>query len=87
MVGGWSGRRRKKARDIQGSERLEVDLNDTPDIETKDINEQTLDVLRGKGITQFTPVQAQTFMHILTGRDIIAQSRTGMHALPPAILV
>ncbi len=78
---GWGGRQRK-IRGIHGSETLEVDLNDTPDIETKDIDEQTLAVLRRKGITQFTPVQAQTYDHILAGRDIIAQSRTGTHFLP-----
>ncbi len=56
-----------------------MDLNDTPDIETKDIDEQILTVLKRKGITQFTPIQAQTYDHVLAGRDMIAKSRTGRY--------
>ncbi len=72
--------RRRSVRDVDGGETLAVDLNDTPDIETKDIDEQILAVLKRKGITQFTPIQAQTYDHILAGRDMIARSRTGTYA-------
>lgn len=41
---------------------------------------QTIEVLKAKGITHFTPVQAQTYEHILAGRDMIARSRTGVYA-------
>ncbi len=78
---GWSGSRKSAQQRVDGGEILTVDLNDTPDIETKDIDGQTLDVLRKKGITQFTPVQAQTYDHVMVGRDMIALSRTGTHVL------
>jgi hypothetical protein len=42
-------------------------------------NTQTVAVLRNKGITHFTPVQAQTYEHILAGRDMVARSRTGVY--------
>ncbi|KAG5189927.1 P-loop containing nucleoside triphosphate hydrolase protein, partial [Tribonema minus] len=42
-----------------------------------EVIQSTIDVLLGKGITHFTPVQAVTYEHILAGRDMIAKSRTG----------
>jgi hypothetical protein len=36
-----------------------------------------IDVLSNKGITQFTPVQAEAFAPVLAGRDVIGRSRTG----------
>ena len=36
-----------------------------------------IDVLSEKGITKFTPVQAEAFDPVLAGRDVIGRSRTG----------
>jgi len=41
------------------------------------IDQRIIDILSGKGITQFTPVQAEAFDPILAGRDVIGRSRTG----------
>jgi len=41
------------------------------------LSQQVIDVLSGKGITRFTPVQAEAFDPILAGRDVIGRSRTG----------
>jgi superfamily II DNA/RNA helicase len=39
--------------------------------------QSVIDVLSGKGITHFTPVQGEAFDPIVAGRDLIARSRTG----------
>ena len=36
-----------------------------------------IEVLSGKGITNFIPVQAEAFVTVLAGRDVIGRSRTG----------
>lgn len=41
------------------------------------LSQEVIDVLSGKGITHFTPVQGEAFDPIVSGRDIIARSRTG----------
>jgi superfamily II DNA/RNA helicase len=41
------------------------------------LSQEVIDVLSGKGITHFTPVQAEAFDPIVAGRDLIARSRTG----------
>jgi len=41
------------------------------------LSQQVLDVLSNKGITQFTPVQAEAFEPVLARRDVIGRSRTG----------
>lgn len=41
------------------------------------LSQSVIDVLSGKGITHFTPVQAEAFDPIMAGRDLIARSRTG----------
>ena len=41
------------------------------------IDQQIIDVLSRKGITHFTPVQAEAFSPVLAGRDVIGRSRTG----------
>lgn len=41
------------------------------------IDPAVIDVLSAKGITKFTPVQAEAFGPILARRDVIGQSRTG----------
>ncbi|CAM9480566.1 unnamed protein product [Hapterophycus canaliculatus] len=46
-------------------------------VEEKDVDPKTVAALKARGIENFTPVQAITYDHILTGRDIIGKSRTG----------
>ncbi|KAL3911471.1 MAG: hypothetical protein SGILL_007270, partial [Bacillariaceae sp.] len=41
------------------------------------LDQRVIDVLSGKGITRFTPVQGEAFDPILAGRDVIGRSRTG----------
>lgn len=41
------------------------------------LSQEVIDVLSGKGITHFTPVQAKAFRPVLAGRDVIGRSRTG----------
>ncbi|OEU08954.1 DEAD-domain-containing protein, partial [Fragilariopsis cylindrus CCMP1102] len=41
------------------------------------LDQNVIDVLSGKGITHFTPVQGEAFDPILAGRDVIGRSRTG----------
>ena len=41
------------------------------------MSQGVIDVLSGKGITQFTPVQAEAFDPVVAGRDVIGRSRTG----------
>ncbi|CAM9408692.1 unnamed protein product [Ectocarpus sp. 6 AP-2014] len=46
-------------------------------VEEKDVDPKTVAALKARGIEKFTPVQAITYDHILSGRDIIGKSRTG----------
>lgn len=41
------------------------------------LDQKVIDVLSGKGIVRFTPVQGEAFEPVLTGRDVIGRSRTG----------
>lgn len=41
------------------------------------MSQDVIDVLSEKGITKFTPVQAEAFDPVLAGRDVIGRSRTG----------
>ncbi|XP_062069958.1 nucleolar RNA helicase 2 [Lepus europaeus] len=41
------------------------------------ISEETIKLLKARGVTFLFPVQAKTFHHVYGGRDLIAQARTG----------
>lgn len=41
------------------------------------LDPRVIDVLSGKGITQFTPVQAEAYGPVVAGRHVIGRSRTG----------
>eukprot|EP00566_Odontella_aurita_P008957 CAMPEP_0113580260 /NCGR_PEP_ID=MMETSP0015_2-20120614/30570_1 /TAXON_ID=2838 /ORGANISM="Odontella" /LENGTH=857 /DNA_ID=CAMNT_0000484421 /DNA_START=353 /DNA_END=2924 /DNA_ORIENTATION=+ /assembly_acc=CAM_ASM_000160 len=41
------------------------------------MSQKIIDALSEKGITNFTPVQAEAFKPVLAGRDVIGRSRTG----------
>lgn len=41
------------------------------------LSQDIIDILSKRGITRFTPVQAEAFGPILAGRDVIGRSRTG----------
>ena len=41
------------------------------------LHPRIIDILSGKGITAFTPVQGEAFLPIMKGRDVIGCSRTG----------
>lgn len=41
------------------------------------LSPKIIDILSEKGITQFTPVQAEAFVPVLKRRDVIGRSRTG----------
>ncbi|CAM9833096.1 unnamed protein product, partial [Choristocarpus tenellus] len=56
---------------------IEVDESAAEPVINKDVDKATVDLLARRGIETFTPVQATTYDHILSGRDIIGKSRTG----------
>jgi ATP-dependent RNA helicase DDX21 len=41
------------------------------------LDPQIIDILSAKGITKFTPVQAEAFVPVVAGRHVIGRSRTG----------
>ncbi|XP_062957771.1 nucleolar RNA helicase 2 [Cynocephalus volans] len=41
------------------------------------ISEETIKLLKGRGVTFLFPIQAKTFYHVYSGKDLIAQARTG----------
>lgn len=41
------------------------------------LDARIIDILSGKGITAFTPVQGEAFLPVMKGRDVIGRSRTG----------
>jgi len=41
------------------------------------LDQRLIDVLSGKGIVRFTPVQGEAFDPVVAGRDVIGRSRTG----------
>ncbi|XP_025773640.1 nucleolar RNA helicase 2 [Puma concolor] len=41
------------------------------------ISEETIKLLKGRGVTFLFPIQAKTFHHVYSGKDLIAQARTG----------
>eukprot|EP00535_Pseudo-nitzschia_heimii_P006085 CAMPEP_0197183546 /NCGR_PEP_ID=MMETSP1423-20130617/7874_1 /TAXON_ID=476441 /ORGANISM="Pseudo-nitzschia heimii, Strain UNC1101" /LENGTH=846 /DNA_ID=CAMNT_0042634131 /DNA_START=270 /DNA_END=2811 /DNA_ORIENTATION=+ len=41
------------------------------------LDQRVIDVLSGKGIVRFTPVQGEAFDPVVSGRDVIGRSRTG----------
>ncbi|KFO36939.1 nucleolar RNA helicase 2 [Fukomys damarensis] len=41
------------------------------------ISEETIKLLRARGVTFLFPIQAKTFHHVYSGKDLIAQARTG----------
>ena len=72
------------ALDPQQSKVTEADLKDPEFLSTSNprwvqagLDQRVIDILSGKGITHFTPVQGEAFDHVLAGRDVIGRSRTG----------
>ncbi|XP_069316170.1 nucleolar RNA helicase 2 isoform X1 [Eulemur rufifrons] len=41
------------------------------------ISEETVKLLKGRGVTFLFPIQAKTFHHVYSGKDLVAQARTG----------
>uniref|UniRef100_A0A8D0L3Q5 RNA helicase n=1 Tax=Sphenodon punctatus TaxID=8508 RepID=A0A8D0L3Q5_SPHPU len=41
------------------------------------ISEETIELLKDRGVTYLFPVQVKTYKHIYDGKDVIAQDRTG----------
>ncbi|XP_074152671.1 nucleolar RNA helicase 2 [Sminthopsis crassicaudata] len=41
------------------------------------ISEETIKLLKARGVTYLFPIQAKTFHHVSSGKDLIAQARTG----------
>jgi superfamily II DNA/RNA helicase len=61
-----------------------VDYNDPKFLSIKNpfwiehgMSPEVIDILSEKGITKFTPVQAEAYLPILKRRDVIGRSRTG----------
>lgn len=65
-------------------ENVEIDYKDpaflsitNPYWVKKGLDERIIQALSEKGISQFTPVQAEAFLPALAGKDVIGRSRTG----------
>lgn len=65
-------------------EKDDIDVNDPKSLSVMNphwlnagLDPRVIDILSEKGITQFTPVQAEAFSPVLAGRDVIGRSRTG----------
>ncbi|XP_038600031.1 nucleolar RNA helicase 2-like [Tachyglossus aculeatus] len=41
------------------------------------ISQETIQLLKARGVTYLFPIQAKTFGHVSSGKDVIAQARTG----------
>lgn len=41
------------------------------------ISEETVKLLKARGVNFLFPIQAKTFHHVYSGKDLIAQARTG----------
>ena len=41
------------------------------------ISKETIKLLKARGVTFLFPIQAKTFHHVYSGKDLIAQARTG----------
>ena len=41
------------------------------------ISEETIKLLKGRGVTYLSPIQVKTFGSVYEGKDLIAQARTG----------
>jgi len=69
---------------LDATEDEEVDYNDPKFLNVKNpfwlekgLDPRIIDILSEKGITQFTPVQAEAFLPIMKRKDVIGRSRTG----------
>eukprot|EP00546_Thalassionema_frauenfeldii_P011918 CAMPEP_0178911614 /NCGR_PEP_ID=MMETSP0786-20121207/9798_1 /TAXON_ID=186022 /ORGANISM="Thalassionema frauenfeldii, Strain CCMP 1798" /LENGTH=831 /DNA_ID=CAMNT_0020584091 /DNA_START=182 /DNA_END=2679 /DNA_ORIENTATION=+ len=88
-----NGKRGSEKREhIPGSSTMPSSLVEKDDIDITDPNclsitnprwlkagldQEVIDILSEKGITKFTPVQAEAFGPVVAGRDVIGRSRTG----------
>ncbi|XP_023060826.1 nucleolar RNA helicase 2 [Piliocolobus tephrosceles] len=66
------------------SEESNSDIDQEISVEQKEgafsnfpISEETIKLLKGRGVTFLFPIQAKTFHHVYSGKDLIAQARTG----------
>eukprot|EP00934_Nitzschia_sp_Nitz4_P002298 Nitzschia sp. Nitz4//scaffold30_size153850//50267//55164//NITZ4_002770-RA/size153850-processed-gene-0.39-mRNA-1//-1//CDS//3329547238//2298//frame0 len=69
---------------IEKSDDIAMDYNDPEFLSTTNphwtasgLDSRVIDILAEKGITKFTPVQAEAFQPVMDGRDVIGRSRTG----------
>ena len=53
------------------------DANGNPPLASFPIHATTLALLHKKGITHAFPIQAATFQHVLTSKDVVGRARTG----------
>ncbi|XP_004617168.1 nucleolar RNA helicase 2 [Sorex araneus] len=66
------------------SEESNTELQQEMSVEQKEgafsnfpISEDTIKLLKARGVTFLFPIQAKTFHHVYSGKDLIAQARTG----------
>ena len=78
--GGRGGRGRPRMDDraqLKFSKTIKIDPEIKTPVADMKFSAATLRVLEGKGFTDLTPVQSQTFSYVYDGVDIVARSRTG----------
>lgn len=62
---------------LKFSKIIKIDTSLRPPLDSIKLSSKTLEVLKSKGYTSFTPVQYQTFETIYGGADLVVRSRTG----------
>ena len=79
----WEGSSSSSEEEVGVEVPSKIDFRDTKFTSTSNpywtkngCTQKVIDVLSGKEITNFTPVQAEAFVPVLAGRDVIRQSRT-----------
>lgn len=69
---------------VAASEESNTELEQEMSVEQREgafsnfpISEETIKLLKARGVTFLFPIQAKTFHHVYSGKDLIAQARTG----------
>jgi len=74
--GGW-GQKMDPTLKLRFSKTIKIDPTLKTPLEEMNFHEKTKKILAERGFTEMTPVQSQSYQHIIDGGDIVARSRTG----------
>lgn len=74
--GGW-GQKMDPTLQLRFSKTIKIDPSLKTPLEEMEFHDKTKKILLERGFKEMTPVQSQSYQHILDGGDIVARSRTG----------